>query len=358
MFDKMWDAGKYMEDMYSKSNTFFQRAMALPKMEQKWATHNRVILKEKTLWLRHFPNPHINARRPVLILPPQAGHHANIADYSAEQSLVRVFHQYNYDVYVTEWLSATPEYKNLGIEDYINLTDLAVEEIRRRTDIYKIHLVGECQGGWQAAIYTSLYPEKIAALVAAACPIDVSAADSEVVQNSKLPMRFFEDLVESNNGLMNGKYILTGFKNMEPQEHYWHKYFQLWKMVFNDDVELMNRYDRFSEWYEYSQMLPGRFFLEAIDKIFKRNGMVNPGTIKINGTSVNLNNIDCPLILVGGEKDHITPPAQVFAMRNHVSTDPQHVVEIMSKGGHIGTLMGVESLRNQWTIINDMLQQV
>ncbi|NPV93224.1 MAG: alpha/beta fold hydrolase [Firmicutes bacterium] len=348
----------YMEDVLNKQYAFLKMAVSLPKSEPKWATANNVIFKEKTLWLRHFPNPHVNSRRPVLILPPQAGHHGNIADYSPDQSLVRVFHQYGYDVYVTDWLSVAPEYKNLGIEDYINMTNSAVDVIRKRTDIFKIHLVGECQGGWQAAVYTALYPEKISALVVAASPIDVEAAPSEIVDNARLPMRLFEALVESNHGLMNGKYIITGFKNMEPHEHYWHKYFRLWKMVATDDEDNIRRYQRFEEWYEQPQMLPGRFYLEVIDKIFKKNGMINPGTLKINGTSVDLKNISCPLILVGGEKDHITPPEQVFAMRNHVSTPSEQIVETLSKGGHIGTLMGNESLRTNWTMINEMLKEI
>lgn len=119
-----------------------------------------------------FPNRRdTSARRPVLILPPQAGHHSDLADYSPAQSLVRVFHAYGYDVYVAEWMSATREYKDLGIDDYIRLTDEAVEEIRRRTDIYKIHLVGQCQGGWQAAIYTALFQDKIASLLLQQLPL-------------------------------------------------------------------------------------------------------------------------------------------------------------------------------------------
>jgi poly(3-hydroxyalkanoate) synthetase len=116
------------EKIINKTDEYLQTAYALPKKKPGWATSNDIILEEKTLHLRRFLNPNICARRPVLILPPQAGHHGNIADYSPEQSLVRVFHSMGYDVYVTDWQSASPEYKDLGLEDYINLTDRAVEE--------------------------------------------------------------------------------------------------------------------------------------------------------------------------------------------------------------------------------------
>lgn len=323
-----------------------------------WSTHNFIIYEHQTLRLRHFPNQEMTAKRPVLILPPQAGHHSNIADYSPDQSLVRVFHRYGFDVYVTEWLSATREYKDLGINDYIRLTDEAVEEIRRRTGLYKIHIVGECQGGWQAAVYTSLFPEKIASLVVAAAPIDVEAVPSPMVDYAKLPMSFFRYLVATGGGIMKGRYILTGFKNMQPEEHYINKYQRLWKMIEENDEAGLERFMRFENWYEYTQDLPGRFYLEIVEKIFKNNGLTKPGFIKLDGRSVDLRKIKCPLIIMAGKKDHITPPEQAFALKNLVGTPPSDIIEILTEGGHIGTLMGNEALRTNWTKVNEMLQLV
>lgn len=323
-----------------------------------WSTPNFIIYEHQTLRLRHFPNMDMTAKRPVLILPPQAGHHANIADYSADQSLVRVFHRYGFDVYVTEWLSATGKYKDLGISDYIRLTNEAIEEIRKRTGLFKIHLVGECQGGWQAAVYTSLYPEKIASLVVAAAPIDVEASHSPMNEYAELPMSFFHYLVSIGGGIMKGRYILTGFKNMQPEEHYVNKYNRLWKMLEEGDEEGIDRFVRFENWYEYTQDLPGRFYLEIVKYIFKQNALAKPNYIRLDGRPVNLGNIDCPVVIMAGKKDHITPQEQAFSLKNYISTPKHDVIEILTEGGHIGTLMGNEALRTNWTKVNEMLQLV
>lgn len=322
-----------------------------------WATMNNVIYEHETLKLRHFPRKKkaSEAKRPVLILPPQAGHHSCLADYSPAQSLVRVFQQYGYDVYVAEWISATPEYKDLGMEDIIRLTDEAVDEIRRRTGVYKIHIVGQCQGGWQATIYTSLHQDKISTLVSAAAPIDVKAAPSEIIENAQLPMEFFEYLVATHNGLMDGRYMLTGFKNMQPEEHYVRKYYRLWKMIDEGDEDGIKRFMHFENWYEYTHFLPGRFYLDIIKNIFKENNLTKPGSFSLNGQPVDLRNITCPVIIMAGKKDHITPPPQAFALKNYISTPPDDVVEILTEGGHIGTLMGTESLREDWTAVNEVL---
>ncbi len=343
---------------YQKQKRYMDIILSLRKPYAYWSTPNNIIYEHKTLRLRRFPNPEPNAKRPVLILPPQAGHHGNIADYSPEQSLVRVFHRYGFDVYVTEWLSAQPEHRDMGIEDYILLTDEAVEEIRKRTGLYKIHIVGECQGGWQAAVYTALYPEKISSLVVAAAPIDVQAAPSRMIDYAQMPGEIFQFLVATGHGLMDGRHILWGFKNMEPEEHFYRKYKYLWDMLQAGDEEGVERFVRFENWYEYTQKLPGRFYLEIVEKIFKENSLIKPGALKIAGQGVDLKNISCPVIIMAGKKDHITPEAQAFALKDHISTPPEDIIEILTEGGHIGTLMGNEALKNNWTTVNEMLLEV
>jgi poly(3-hydroxyalkanoate) synthetase len=366
-FDNMDEFLDITHDYLLKVNPFYREFLkayryysildSIRHSDQGWSTANNVIYENQTLRLRHFPNRRKKGeKRPVLVLPPQAGHHSNLADYSAAQSLVRVFHQYGYDVYVCNWLSATPEYKDLGMNDYIRLTDEAVDQIRERTGVYKIHMVGQCQGGWQSAIYTSLHQDKISTLVTAAAPIDLQAAPSEIVDNAQLPDEFFEFLVARGNGLMNGKFILWGFKNMQAEEHYVRKYFRLWQMIQDGDEDAIKRFIYFENWYEYTQYLPGRFYLDIIKHIFKGNKLTKPGSFSLDGVPVDLRNITCPIIIMAGKKDHITPPPQAFALKNLVSTPPDDVIEILTEGGHIGTLMGTEALREDWTAVNEVLK--
>ncbi len=358
-----WDMGQEFMKMNKNFFTNYKKVQIYQDILQQvenpqvtWATPNNVVYENQTLKLRHFPGKKTSSsRRPVLILPPQAGHSSALADYSPAQSLVRVFQSYGYDVSVTDWQSATYEYKDLGMNDYIRLTDEAVDEVRKRTGVYKIHLVGQCQGGWQASIYTSLYQDKIASLVSAAAPIDVAAAPSQIIEYAQLPMSFFELLVATGNGLMPGKYILDGFKSMHPEEHYMRKYKRLWKMIDTGDEEGIKRFVTFEKWYGYTQKLPGRFYLEIIKNIFKENNLTKPGSFKLDGRPIDLRNINCPVIIMAGKKDDITPPAQAFALKKYISTKPEDVVEILTEGGHIGTLMGTESLREDWTEATEVL---
>jgi poly(3-hydroxyalkanoate) synthetase len=55
-----------------------------------------------------------------------------------------------------------------------------------------------------------------------------------------------------------------------------------------------------------------------------------------------------PLNLLAGATDHITPPAQVFALADHATTPPELVRRRVTAGGHLGLFMSHEALREHW----------
>jgi polyhydroxyalkanoate synthase subunit PhaC len=344
-----------LKDYLCNNARFLRLTVGREKPHPYWSTENKVILDKQTLSLHHFPHKKIKQKNPVLILPPQAGNHCNLADFAPDQSLVRVFQNYGFDVYVTEWLSATYNDKDLGIEDYINLTDNAVEAIRENSNADKVHIVGQCQGGWQAAMYGSLFPQKTKSLIVAAAPIDLEADKCAITSYVKMPISYYRTLVSMGFGLMDGKIMVMGFKSLQMNEHYHLKYKRLWEMIENNDEDAIQRYLRFENWYGYTQKLPGRFYLEVVDKLFKKNGLVKK-TININGEFFDLKKINCRTIILAGEKDHITRPKQVLALKDHVSTPKKNIFSLLSTGGHIGTLMSKDSLRDNWPKVAELLK--
>ena len=67
--------------------------------------------------------------------------------------------------------------------------------------------------------------------------------------------------------------------------------------------------------------------------------------------AVDLGRIDCPLNLLGGATDHITPPEQVFALADHAPRRPSDGHERTTSGGHLGLFMGTEALRDHWPVV-------
>lgn len=305
----------------------------------QWTTRNRVALDLPTLALREFSQ---GAGTPVLVLPPYAGHSSTIADFQAHQSLIATLLANGCSsVYAADWRSATPEMRFYNIGNYLAEIDLCVHELGNR-----VQLVGLCQGGWCAAMYAARFPRKVMRLVIAGAPIDTDAGDGAIkLAAHTLPMRFYEDLVQSGGGLLQGRYMLEGFKNLHPVVQYFDKFVELYERI--DDPDYVRRFEQFERWYEYTLDLPGTWYLQVIDQLFKQNRLAR-GEFVALGKTLDLHDIKCPTYLLAGEHDQITPKAQVFAAKSLVGTNPQEIFEAVANGGHIGLFMGQRALRENW----------
>ena len=49
--------------------------------------------------------------------------------------------------------------------------------------------------------------------------------------------------------------------------------------------------------------------------------------------------------------DHITPPAQVFALADAVATPAKRITRRMASGGHLGLFTGTEAVRDHWPVV-------
>ena len=85
----------------------------------------------------------------------------------------------------------------------------------------RVSLIGLCQGGWMSAMYAARFPGKVASLVLAGAPIDTETGQGPIRQMvNTYPIAYYEQLVAFGGGLMRGDMMLSGWKNMHPEQHY------------------------------------------------------------------------------------------------------------------------------------------
>jgi len=209
----------------------------------------------------------------------------------------------------------------------------------------RVNLIGDCQGGWLTTIYAALHPERVNTLPIAGAPIDFHCGEPLIhawVEAMKLD--FYRGLVASGGGVLKGEYMLAGFVALEPQAEL-SKHLQL--VAGLGDAGFLDRHRRFEDWYKHTQDIPGGFYLWIVEHLFRNNELLH-GELEIQGQTVDLKRIDCPVNLIGGAKDHITPPDQVYALADAVSTPPGLIRRRLSDGGHLGLFMSHEALRRHW----------
>jgi poly(3-hydroxybutyrate) depolymerase len=326
-----------------------QRIHAPPAPE--WATPNRIDVELGTMRLRDFSTHRSDASvTPVLIDPPYAGHSSSIADYAHGQSLVQTLRAAGHDrVLVMDWKSATDAMKDYDIDRYLAEINVVVDDLRT-----PVHLVGLCQGGWMSAMYASRFPGRVRSLVLAGAPIDTDAGNGPIKQMAhRLPMSAYRNLVAAGGGRMRGEVMLAGWKNMHPEEQYLKKYIDLYEHIA--DKSYIARSERFERWYENTVDLPGRYYLQAIEELFKANRFAKGDFIGL-GRKLSLKDIRVPLYLLAGAADDITTREQVFAAEHLVGTPRSAVVKQLVPGGHIGMFMGSKTLTEVWPEIGHWMK--
>lgn len=309
----------------------------------EWATANRIALDLDTMRLRDFTPPGSSADTlPLLIDAPFAGHSATIADFAHGQSLVETMLAGGHTrVFVTDWKSATSSMRFFDIDKYLAEINVVVDELGGL-----VNLVGLCQGGWMSAMYAARFPDKVNSLVLAGSPIDTHAGDGPLKKISEeLPLNFYQELLTAGGGLMRGQIMLTGWKDMHPEQQYFGKYLDLYEHI--EDKNYIKRTEAFERWYENPINLPGTYYIQAIEQLFKENRLAEGKFIGL-GRSLSLRDIHCPSYLLAGENDDITPKEQVFEAERLLGTPKDMIVKTLAPGGHIGLFMGTKTLREYW----------
>ncbi|WP_214369936.1 alpha/beta fold hydrolase [Pseudonocardia sp. H11422] len=316
----------------------------------QWHQPNEIVLSAPFAHLRDFT---AEAHRPdevvpTLVLPPQAGHSSTVVDFSPAQSQIAVIRAAGLTrVYALDWRPATAATRHVTITDYLDVIDRSIRRMGGRAN-----LIGNCQGGWLAAIYAALRPERVNTLTLAGAPIDFHAGESVIAASTIALTRAFglapyRALVTLGGGNMPGRAVLGNFIGIQPQSEL-SRQLQLLENI--DDESHVARYRIFEDWFKYTQDIPGAFYLWLVEHLFWRNLLIS-GKLTVDGRHADLAAITAPLFLLAGSTDHITPPAQVFAAADAVSTPREHITQRTAQGGHLGLFMGRDALREDWPVL-------
>jgi poly(3-hydroxyalkanoate) synthetase len=313
----------------------------------RWTTPNDVALELKTVQLRDFT---IDAKgMPALLCAPFALHGAVAADLAPGHSLVQSLQHAGLSrIFITDWRSATTEMRHLGIDDYLADLNVLVDDIGPPVD-----LIGLCQGGCMALIYAARFPEKIRKLALVAAPIDTAAAPSALSGLADTtPLAIFRELVTFGDGLVPGQKVL---KLWAPQS------------VESDDIRKLLQVDEaanplafapletaFRDWYSWTLDLPGAFFLETVERLYKRNELAAGDFIAL-GRKIDLSALKKPLFLLAAEGDELVAPLQLLAAAHLVGTEACDLRQMTVPCRHLGVFMGKRILKEAWPEIVDWL---
>jgi poly(3-hydroxyalkanoate) synthetase len=315
-------------------------------LSSPWTTSNTVALELASMRLRNFSTQ--TGGLATLICAPYALHSATIADFAPGHSVVETLCQGGLSrVFVTDWRSAIPETRYFSIDNYLADLNVAVDELGPPVD-----LIGLCQGGWLALVYTARFPKKVRRLVLVGAPIDIAAAESQLSRFvADVPLGMFDELVRQGEGIVHSDRTLeswgmsSGFNEAEAA---------LQNPPDIDSARGRELCDQFRQWYAETVNLPGVFYLQVVKWLFKENRIAERRFVAL-GQQLDLTQLRAPIFLLAASNDEVVSVDQLFATTRLVGTPAEWLEKMTEPCGHLSLFLGSKALGGSWRKITHWL---
>jgi putative long chain acyl-CoA synthase len=286
---------------------------------------------------------------PLLLIPPLMVA-SEVYDISPDVSAVAYLQRAGVDVWLVDF--GAPEREEGGmnrtLDDHVRAVSEAIERVRTATG-HDVHLAGYSQGGmfcYQAAAFRR--GAGLASIITMGSPVDLHRTlqvgeDTTERLISGLRAALAWPLARTSG--LPGFFTSTGFKLLSARK----EVTQLIDFVKNlHDREALEKREAkrlflggqgFVAW-------PGPAFRKFVDELIVGNRMASGGFV-IDGHSVTLADIACPILYFVGNRDEMGRPAAVRGIRRacpRVSV----MYEIPLKAGHFGLVVGSGALSVTW----------
>jgi len=327
--------------------------MRLGRLGTPYVASFDVVREERVFRLRHYKNaaPLDPRLSPILLVPPLMVT-SEVYDIAPDLSAVQMLLRAGIDVWVTDF--GRPESEAGGMErtldDHVRAVSTCIDEIVALTD-KDVHLAGYSQGGmfaYQVAAWRIAEKKRgIKSLVTFGSPVDIrrnlpipTELAERVIAGARIAI---ERPLQAIEGLP-GFFTSTGFKLLSFRK----EVEQLAEFVskLHDREALEKRESRrrflggegFVAW-------PGPAFRTFVDEFIVHNRLASGGFV-IDGRTVTLAEVTCPILYFVGTNDEIARAPSVRAISRAAPQAEQY--EIPVRAGHFGIVVGSKAAATTW----------
>jgi poly(3-hydroxybutyrate) depolymerase len=317
--------------------------------EPEGATPSKIVLELHTVRLRDFTVAQSGV--PTLLCTPLALHGAAIADLAAGHSLVAALRGAGIGrLFMTDWRSASADMRFLGIDEYLADLNVLVDCVGGLVDV-----IGLCQGGWLSLVYAGRFPAKVRKLVMAGAPVDIAARQSRLSATAEAtPLIMFQTLVNFGDGRVIGRNVAKFWGN-DTDANGIRESLQTLQPIGSSEFTQLEAI--FKNWNSWTIDLPGTYYLEVIEKLYRRNELAGGGLVAL-GQKIDLSRLRLPMYLLAGSADEVVAPEQLLAVERLVGTQPEYVHHEVAPCNHLGLFMGKRTLEEYWPRIVRWMKEV
>lgn len=293
-------------------------------------TPGKVIFKNDLMELiRYTPTTNTVYQTPLLFIPPFINKYY-ILDLSENNSLVKWLVNQGIVVYMISWVNPQADLAHKKFSDYLIDGPLKAIDIITKLNLHpKVHLAGYCVGGTLLSCVLSYMQKNKDNRVLSATHfmslVDFSNLGNigALINESSLDLL---ELLINKKGYLDGRLLSMAFSALRPAD-------LIWPYIINHYL-LNKRLKALDILYWNSDLtnLPAKMYIFYLRTMCFQNKLMKPGSIKLNGVTINLNSIKVPIFCVAGDTDHITVWQSVY---NGAKLYGGSVEFILSGSGHI-----------------------
>lgn len=246
---------------------------------------------------------------PVIFIIPAPFKRPYIWDILPEVSVVLRFLSRGFRVYLVEWLAPTKEEDELSLFDYASRIPLAcIEAIDREAGSVPPILAGHSIGGTFAAIFATLFPERVGGLILVDAPLVFGEHGGPLgcavrqLPDARLIRLIFGSPVPGS--LISALCTIAAPEIFAGQRHY-----DLISCLF--DTEALDMHARIERWTYDEFPMAGRLFEEIVELLYRQNAFVK-GTLRLEDRCASLVNLRSRVVAVANVAGKIVPPPSLI----------------------------------------------
>ncbi|WP_435361913.1 alpha/beta fold hydrolase [Haloarchaeobius sp. DFWS5] len=306
-------------------------------------TNSEVVYAENKLRLRRYePRTEQQHATPILLVYAVINR-PTVFDFEPDRSVVRQFLDHGFDVYVLDWGEPSRLDRTLGLGDFVaRYLANCVEHICAQTGVDAVHIFGYCSGATLGAIYAALYPERVRTLGLLA-PVLNFDAEGGIFDFGDVEAYYHPEKVVETNGNAPGSLLAFEFTLVDPLEYYLLRYLRLAANV--DDDEYVDRFLRRVHWGADSVDVAGELYKQFLVDLVRENKLVE-GRLTVAGRTVDLSNLEMPVLTVVGTADQFVPAAASLPFVSAIPSSDTALIEFPTD--HIGLSTGERAHEELW----------
>ncbi len=308
-------------------------------------TPGKVVHRTALYELIHYtPTTDRVLATPLVIFPPWINRFY-ILDLTAEKSFIGWAVAQGLSVFVVSWKSADASLADVVWDDYIAAQVDAIDTIRDLLDVPAVHTIGYCVAGTTLAATLALLAArgedaKVASATFFTAQVDFSDAGElqHFIDDDQLAT--IKSL--TTDGYLDGRYMALTFNLLRGRD-------LIWNYVSNNYL-MGQDYTPFDllHWNGDVTNLPAAWHLSYLTDLYRDNRLVQPGSMSVFGTPIDLTRVKTPSYVQAGREDHIAPADSVWKITHHLAGPVKFV---LAGSGHIAGVVNPPSAQKYqyWT---------